>query len=247
MELEQLRCPVAAAEGLHSGRAAQRLSTLRSTLGRQIQALERDLVAQLLARTTRSVTLTGNGALLPGVARVLLAQASTPSPCPTSSPEASLGRCATPASTMMRAETSSLLRCCSKAEVAGLPLAEEPTRVMNGASQMAGNGGKTRTTRSKGGEDGVSGPAGAAMAGAALPRMAGPAGMSFKAGNQAAKIKRPDRAQRQASREASPSRLEDALWHLAFHATNQMTQVRAAAQRHGTYIGHHPHHLHRSG
>ncbi|MGI4793251.1 MAG: LysR family transcriptional regulator [Janthinobacterium lividum] len=75
MELGQLRCFVAAAEELHFGRAAQRLDMLPSTLGRQIQALERDLGAQLLARTTRSVTLTENGALLLGKARVLLAQA----------------------------------------------------------------------------------------------------------------------------------------------------------------------------
>lgn len=75
MELGQLRCFVAAAEELHFGRAAQRLDMLPSTLGRQIQALERDLGAQLLARTTRSVTLTKNGDLLLGEARVLLAQA----------------------------------------------------------------------------------------------------------------------------------------------------------------------------
>jgi len=53
-----------------------------------------------------------------------------------------------------------------------------------------------------------------------------------------AKVKRPDRAQRRAAREAASERLEDVLWYLAHHAANEMTQVRAAAQLHAIYTGH---------
>ena len=75
MELHQLRCFVAAAEELHFGRAAQRLDMLPSALGRFIRLLEEDLGTRLMKRTTRSVSLTDDGANLLKQARALLAQA----------------------------------------------------------------------------------------------------------------------------------------------------------------------------
>ncbi len=77
MDLHQLRCFVAAAEELHFGRAAQRLQMLPSALGRFIRLLEEDLGTRLMTRTTRSVTLTDDGAILLREARALLAQADT--------------------------------------------------------------------------------------------------------------------------------------------------------------------------
>src|SRR6201995_884680 len=74
LELHQLRCFVAAAEELHFGRAAQRLEMLPSALGRLIRLLEEGVGPRLLKRTTRSVTLTDDGALLLKDARALLAQ-----------------------------------------------------------------------------------------------------------------------------------------------------------------------------
>src|SRR5438034_10921222 len=75
MDLHQLRCFVAAAEELHFGRAAQRLEMLPSALGRFVRLLEEDLGTRLMSRTTRSVTLTDDGAVLLKEARALLAQA----------------------------------------------------------------------------------------------------------------------------------------------------------------------------
>jgi DNA-binding transcriptional LysR family regulator len=75
MDLHQLRCFVAAADELHFGRAAQRLEMLPSALGRFIRLLEEDLGTRLMTRTTRSVTLTDDGAVLAKEARALLAQA----------------------------------------------------------------------------------------------------------------------------------------------------------------------------
>jgi DNA-binding transcriptional LysR family regulator len=75
MDLHQLRCFVAAAEELHFGRAAQRLDMLPSALGRFIRLLEDDLGTRLMTRTTRSVALTEDGAVLLKEARELLAQA----------------------------------------------------------------------------------------------------------------------------------------------------------------------------
>lgn len=77
MDLHQLRCFVAAAEELHFGRAAQRLEMLPSALGRFIRLLEEDLGTRLMTRTTRSVALTDDGAVLVKEARALLAQADT--------------------------------------------------------------------------------------------------------------------------------------------------------------------------
>src|SRR6202023_766574 len=75
MDLHQLRCFVAAAEELHFGRAAQRLEMLPSALGRFVRPLEEDLGTRLMTRTTRSVALTDDGAVLLKDARALLAQA----------------------------------------------------------------------------------------------------------------------------------------------------------------------------
>src|SRR5260221_14175874 len=75
MDLHQLRCFVAAAEDLHFGRAAQRLEMLPSALGRFVRLLEEDLGTRLMTRTTRRVTLTDQGAVLPKDATPLLAHA----------------------------------------------------------------------------------------------------------------------------------------------------------------------------
>src|SRR4051812_34924490 len=75
MNLHQLRCFAAVADELHFGRAAQRLDMLPSALGRYIKLLEESLATQLLFRTTRSVTLTADGAVLQEEARLLLARA----------------------------------------------------------------------------------------------------------------------------------------------------------------------------
>ena len=71
MDLHHLRCFVAAAEELHFGRAAQRLDMLPSALGRFIRLLEDDLGTRLMTRTTRSVALTDDGAVLLREARAL--------------------------------------------------------------------------------------------------------------------------------------------------------------------------------
>ncbi|ANW02009.1 LysR family transcriptional regulator [Bradyrhizobium icense] len=75
MDLHHLRCFVAAAEELHFGRAAQRLDMLPSALGRFVRLLEEDLGTRLMTRTTRSVALTDDGAVLLKEARALLTQA----------------------------------------------------------------------------------------------------------------------------------------------------------------------------
>lgn len=75
MDLHQLRCFVAVAEELHFGKAAARVDMLPSALGRHIRLLEEDLGTRLLARTTRSVPLTQEGALFLDEARTLLTQA----------------------------------------------------------------------------------------------------------------------------------------------------------------------------
>lgn len=64
MELEQLRCFMAVAEELHFGRAAQKMGMLPASLGRHVRLLEQSLGTQLFSRTTRSVSLTDDGALL---------------------------------------------------------------------------------------------------------------------------------------------------------------------------------------
>src|SRR4249919_731056 len=76
MDLQQLRCFVVTAEELHFGRAAQKLGMLPSALGRHIKFLEEELGTRLIDRTTRSVALTSDGALLLDHARTLLADAA---------------------------------------------------------------------------------------------------------------------------------------------------------------------------
>ena len=75
MDLYQLRCFVVTAEELHFGRAAQRLGILPSSLSRQVRLLEEDLGVRLLARTTRNVGLTREGAILLEEALALLTKA----------------------------------------------------------------------------------------------------------------------------------------------------------------------------
>lgn len=75
MELQQLRCFVAAADELHFGRAAQLLGMLPSALGRHIRLLEEDLGTRLLTRSTRNVALTDDGAAFLDEARAILFKA----------------------------------------------------------------------------------------------------------------------------------------------------------------------------
>src|ERR1700751_466491 len=76
MDLQQLRSFVVTAEELHFGRAAQKLGMAPSALGRHIKLLAEELGARLIDRTTRSVALTADGALLLDHARTLLSDAA---------------------------------------------------------------------------------------------------------------------------------------------------------------------------
>ena len=70
-----LRAFVTVAEELHFTRAATRLYVAQQALSRDVRRLERELGAELFVRTTRQVTLTGDGErLLPYARRVLEAQ-----------------------------------------------------------------------------------------------------------------------------------------------------------------------------
>ncbi|NUK12162.1 LysR family transcriptional regulator [Streptomyces lunaelactis] len=70
-----LRAFTAVADELHFTRAAAALYVAQQALSRDIRRLERELGAELFVRTTRQVTLTGDGErLLPYARRVLQAQ-----------------------------------------------------------------------------------------------------------------------------------------------------------------------------
>ncbi|WAS96573.1 LysR family transcriptional regulator [Nannocystis punicea] len=75
LDLRKLRYFVAVAELMHFGRAAERLRVAQPALSRQIRALEEELGAALLVRTTRSVALTPAGRQLLDDAGALLAAA----------------------------------------------------------------------------------------------------------------------------------------------------------------------------
>ncbi len=71
-DLRQLECFIAVGEELHFGRAAKRMFMTQPPLSRHIQLLESELKVQLLARSSRSVTLTPAGMVFLQEARGLL-------------------------------------------------------------------------------------------------------------------------------------------------------------------------------
>jgi len=77
MELRHLRTFVTLAEELHFGAAAARLNVAQPALSQQIKRLEKELGVQLLARTSRRVALTAEGAMLVAWARRTLNDADS--------------------------------------------------------------------------------------------------------------------------------------------------------------------------
>ncbi len=77
MDFRQLQYFVAVAEGLHFGRAAERLQITQPALSKQIASLEKTLGVQLLFRTKRTVELTHAGQTFLHQAHQLLHQRET--------------------------------------------------------------------------------------------------------------------------------------------------------------------------
>ncbi|WP_058909965.1 LysR family transcriptional regulator [Entomohabitans teleogrylli] len=74
IELRHLRYFIAVAEELHFGRAAARLNISQPPLSQQIQILEQQVGARLLARTNRNVSLTAAGQQFLVDARQIMSQ-----------------------------------------------------------------------------------------------------------------------------------------------------------------------------
>lgn len=72
LTLVQVECFVAVAEEGHFGRAAERLSMSQPPLSRHIQALEREIGAQLIDRSHRAIRMTAAGRAFLSEARGLL-------------------------------------------------------------------------------------------------------------------------------------------------------------------------------
>jgi DNA-binding transcriptional LysR family regulator len=75
IDLRRIRYFVVLAEGLHFGRAAERLAISQPPLSQQIRVLEQEFELQLFVRTNRRVKLTQAATDLLPEARRLLAQA----------------------------------------------------------------------------------------------------------------------------------------------------------------------------
>jgi DNA-binding transcriptional LysR family regulator len=77
LNTRRLRYLLALADELHFGRAAARFFIAQQAMSRQIRDLERDLGVTLFERTTRSVSLTPEGAAFAEAAREVLAALDT--------------------------------------------------------------------------------------------------------------------------------------------------------------------------
>lgn len=78
MEYRQLKFFVAVAEELHFTRASARLRIAQPHVSQEIRRLEREIGAELFARTKRSVALTPAGHVFLQHARALLDSTLTP-------------------------------------------------------------------------------------------------------------------------------------------------------------------------